>query len=65
MKQVIESPTAEDAAAVEAKRKWVREHYEPHAQHKYDTVEGKLTLVDAILRNGWVSPAETLKNNKH
>ncbi len=61
MKQLIELPSADDSSATEAKRKWVRDHYEPHAQHQYETVEGKLKLMDAILRNGWVTSADTLK----
>ncbi len=53
MNQVIESPNAEDIADVDAMRKWVREHYEPEAEHNYDTVEGKLVLINGILQNGW------------
>ncbi|TWT17018.1 DUF3806 domain-containing protein, partial [Luteimonas marina] len=61
MKQIIEAMNQEDSADVEAKRDWVKNHYEPHALDKYNTVEGKLALVDAILTNGWVSAADTLK----
>lgn len=61
MTQIIEAPNQDDLADVTAKRDWVRGHYEPHAQQKYETVEGKLALVDAILENGWVTAADTLK----
>ncbi|KGM51406.1 hypothetical protein N800_13590 [Lysobacter daejeonensis GH1-9] len=61
MTQNIEDLTPEDSADVEAKRDWVRGHYEPQAQHKYETVDGKLALLDAILENGWVSAEDTLK----
>ena len=59
--QQIHSPTEEDAADVEAKREWVRNHYEPESQHKYETLEGKLRLLDTILSNDWIKPTETLK----
>ncbi|MFP7723610.1 DUF3806 domain-containing protein [Lysobacter sp. A3-1-A15] len=61
MSQIVESLKEQDAAEVEAKRDWVRGHYEPHARHKYESLEGKLALVDAILANGWVAAADTLK----
>jgi len=61
MDQIIEALNQEDSSDVEAKRDWVRNHYEPQALHKYDTVEGKLAVVDAILSNGWVNSEETLK----
>jgi hypothetical protein len=61
MRQIVESLKDQDSAEIEVKRKWVREHYEPHAQHNYETVEGKLALVDAILANCWVTDTDTLK----
>jgi hypothetical protein len=61
MSQIVESLQEQDAAEVEAKREWVRGHYEPHAEHKYESLEGKLALVDAILANGWVAAEDTLK----
>ncbi len=61
MEQKIEPFNADDFARVEAQRKWVREHYEPDSEHKYDTLEGKLTLLDAIIQNKWVDPSETVK----
>lgn len=61
MGQIIEALNREDSADVEAKRDWVRNHYEPQATQKYETVEGKLAVIDAILSNGWVTSADTLK----
>jgi hypothetical protein len=61
MSQKIEPLSQEDALDLEAKRKWVRDHYEPHAQDKYQTIDGKLSLLDAILSNKWIEPNETLK----
>jgi len=53
--------SADDRRDLEAKRRWVREHYEPHAQEKYQTLEGKLALLDTILSSHWIGPTETLK----
>src|SRR5688572_4779908 len=61
MTQIIEAPNAEDTARIEAQRKWVREHYEPEAQHKYESLDGKLRLLDAIISNNWIEPNETVK----
>src|SRR5262245_1550075 len=59
--QKLESLNAEDIANLEAKRAWVREHYDEAARDKYDTIDGKLRLLDTILRNRWIAPDETLK----
>jgi hypothetical protein len=61
MGQIVEPLDADDLADVAAKREWVLGHYEPHARAGYDTVRGKLALIDAILTNGWVNADETLK----
>src|SRR5258706_3792234 len=61
MKQYVFPLSGSDADNVEAKRRWVREHYEPGSEHKYDSVEGKLKLIAAIIANNWIEPQETLK----
>jgi hypothetical protein len=61
MEPRIEPLSPEDLVDVEAKRSWVRDHFEPHARDQYDTVAGKLRLLDAILKNNWVAPTETIK----
>lgn len=61
MPQHIEPLTGGDADDVAAKRKWVRDHFEPEAAHKYEVLGEKLRLLDTILRNKWVAPSETLK----
>lgn len=37
------------------------EHYEPHAQHEYESLEGKLKLLSTIVSQKWVEPTETVK----
>jgi hypothetical protein len=59
--QKFEPLNPEDIADLDAKRTWVREHYEEAARHKYDTLDGKLHLLDTILQNKWIAPEETLK----
>lgn len=61
MSQIVEAMNEQDAAHVEAKRDWVRNHYEPNALDQYETVEGKLKLIRAILDNGWILSSETAK----
>jgi hypothetical protein len=61
MEQKIEAFSPEDTARVEAQRKWVREHYPPESEEKYQTLQGKLVLLDAMLKNKWIEPNETVK----
>ena len=61
MDQKFEPLDPDDIADLEAKRTWVRGHYDEAARHKYDTLDGKLRLLAAILRNKWIAPDETLK----
>src|ERR1700731_3591789 len=34
-------------------RNWLRVHFKTGMEGEYDTIQGKLSVVDAILRNGW------------
>ncbi len=61
MEQKVEELSSRDIARVEAQRKWVREHYPPESEEKYQTIDGKLVLLDAILKNKWIEPNETVK----
>lgn len=61
MEQRIESLSGQDATDVFEKRRWVMEHYQPESQYKYETLEGKLQLLDVILANNWIDPSDTLK----
>jgi hypothetical protein len=61
MSQKFEPLNPDDLADLEAKRSWVRNHYDEPSRHKYDTLEGKVTLLDTILQNKWIAPDDTLK----
>lgn len=61
MTQTFHALSEDDLLDLEAKRRWVREHYEPDPQGKYDSLGGKLNLIHAILSNRWIEPGETLK----
>ncbi len=61
MEQKVEELSPDDHARVEAQRKWVREHYPPESEQEYQSLEGKLDLLDAILKNKWIEPTETVK----
>lgn len=61
MAQRIESLNEQDTRRIAAQRKWVLEHYEPHARHLYETLAGKLELLRTIVDSKWVEPNETVK----
>jgi hypothetical protein len=61
MQQKCRVLNQDDIADLAAKRAWVCGHYDEAARHKYDTLDGKLSLLDAILRNKWIAPTETSK----
>ena len=49
------------AQDIEAKRAWVKNHYTSESKSEYYTVEGKLQLLDTILKSRWIEKEETLK----
>ena len=51
----------DDAANLNAARAWVKGHFTESQDEKYEPVEGKLRVIDAILSSGWVEPTETFK----
>jgi len=59
--QRIEALSLDELALVEKQRSWVRDHFDAAARHQYQTVEGKLRLLDTIIRSGWVEATETWK----
>jgi len=61
MEQKIESLSDDDAHRLEQQRAWVRDHYEPDARDQYQTIEGKLRLLETITNSGWIEPTETWK----
>src|SRR6476646_11374654 len=61
MEQKIEALAPDDVAHLEKQRVWVRDHYDAAARHQYETVEGKLRLLDTIIRSKWIEPSETWK----
>jgi hypothetical protein len=61
MQQKIEALAPEEVARVENERAWVRDHYEEAVRHHYETVDGKLRLLDTIIRSNWIKPTETRK----
>lgn len=46
---------------IESKRDWVRSHYAPEDIDKYNSIEGKLILLDTILKSNWIESPETVK----
>jgi hypothetical protein len=59
--QTVKPVGEEMANYIEAKRDWVRNHFTPEAINQYDSVSGKLTLLDTIIKSKWIEPNETFK----
>lgn len=52
---------ASERERIEAAREWVKGHFGDQLDERYAPLEGKLRVVDAIVRKGWVEPSETWK----
>jgi hypothetical protein len=61
LNQRVEELTGEEIAHLEKQRNWVRDHYDPNSRGQYESMEGKLRLLEVILSSGWVKPEETWK----
>lgn len=59
MPQIIEPLNDEDTDRVRKHRDWVVGHFDDAAA--YETVSGKLRVIQAILDNGWIAEHETWK----
>ncbi|CAH1652974.1 conserved hypothetical protein [Hyphomicrobiales bacterium] len=59
--QRTEALAGDDAAHVERQREWVRGHFKPEFRHRYETVDGKLRIIQALLTPGMIEPDETWK----
>ncbi len=61
MDQIVKDLSTEMVNRIEAQRKWVRNHYLKDSINEYETIEGKLNLLDVILRSNWIEKEETNK----
>jgi hypothetical protein len=55
----ISDPSDEDLAHLAKQREWVLGHYDDPS--RAESIEGKLILLDGILKNKWIEPSETWK----
>lgn len=51
MEEQVTAITDQDAAAFDEMRNWLRGRVDPDARDAYETVGGKLAVVDAVLRH--------------
>jgi Domain of unknown function (DUF3806) len=51
----------EERERIEAARNWVKGHFSNNPDDRYAPLEGKLSLIETILKNGWIGSAETWK----
>ena len=49
------------AEYIESKRDWVRNHYTFESIDQYKTTNGKLKLIDVILKSDWIEKHEIFK----
>jgi hypothetical protein len=61
VEQRIEPLNAEELARLDLMRAWVRDHYTPETQDRFQSYAGKLALVAHILAEGWIEIHETWK----
>jgi hypothetical protein len=61
MGEKLSELSEEDHRYLDALRDWARNHFEEDRRQAYETVDGKLAVVDAILANNWVNAEEDLK----
>jgi Domain of unknown function (DUF3806) len=59
--QKITDLSADMIKYIEAKRNWVRNHFTAETIKEYDTIKGKLNLLDVILKSDWIEKQETIK----
>src|SRR5512138_1995513 len=61
MEQKIVSLNEEEIERLNSRRKWVRQHFTPESEYKYEILEEKLNLLDTIIKSDWISKDETVK----
>lgn len=61
MEPQVYKPTADDLALLENWRDWTRGHFASDARDQYNSVAGKLRLLQSILDAGWVERSEGAK----
>ncbi|GMO62551.1 MAG: hypothetical protein Ta2A_09250 [Treponemataceae bacterium] len=61
MEQIIREISEEMSQRIEKQRNWVKEHYDQESQHKYDTIDGKIHLLQGIIENEYYSKNDTIE----
>ena len=51
----------EERERIEAARNWMKGHFNNDPDGRYEPLEGKLSLIETILKNGWVESSEKWK----
>lgn len=61
MDQIIRKLSNGMIKRIESQRDWVRNHYNEESIDKYETIDGKLKLLDLIIKSNWIQKDETNK----
>jgi hypothetical protein len=61
MQQKIREISDEMTRRIKAKRDWVRDHYDSDSLARYESFDGKLELLDIIIKSKWIQKDEKNK----
>lgn len=61
IEQIIRTPSEELLKRLESQRNWVRDHYDLDTIKNYETINGKLKVIDTIIKSNWINNHETIK----
>ncbi len=59
--QLIRELSEDETNRLSSQREFVVSHYDVGHEHRYESVEGKLHLIDVIIKNNWIEKHETYK----
>ena len=61
MEQLIREMSEEMVQRIEKQRNWVKEHYDQGSRYKYDSIDGKLHLLQGIIENKYYGKNDTME----
>jgi hypothetical protein len=59
MEEKVIPPSEKDQVHLEEMRNWLRSHFHEGEREKYDKIEGKLFVVQSIVKNNWFDRNES------
>lgn len=59
--QIVRELSEEVNTKIQLRRDWVKNHYTPESLKEYNSLQGKLHLLDMILKSDWIGKDEIYK----